>query len=99
MANQVLTAVYIIYLIDIFVKLRTTYISNRTGNEIFGPLLIARKYIMSKDFLIDFIASFAILPQFYKLKGLWRFLEFFGLLKLRTVGRLRIVIINSLYSR
>ena len=36
------------FFIDLFVNFRTTYISNKTGEEIYDPKLIAKRYIFGR---------------------------------------------------
>ena len=47
----------LIFFLDILVNLRTTYISSKTGDEIYNPKEIARKYLLSVRFFIDLLSS------------------------------------------
>jgi hypothetical protein len=44
------------YLLDIFVNFTSSYVDDITGDEIFSPAMIAKRYIFSKYFFIDLIA-------------------------------------------
>lgn len=45
------------FFIDIAINFRTTFISNKTGEEIYNPKLIAKRYVLGGRFLIDFLSS------------------------------------------
>ena len=47
--------VFVIYLLDIIVKLRTTYLNN-FGEEITDKKQIAKNYIYSLDFVVDVLS-------------------------------------------
>jgi CRP-like cAMP-binding protein len=49
--------VNIIFIIDIGVNFRTTYINTKTGKEIWEPKLIAKKYLLGGKFWIDLLSS------------------------------------------
>lgn len=50
-------AVNIVFITDIGVNFRTTYINTKTGIEIWEPKLIAKKYLLGGRFWIDLISS------------------------------------------
>jgi len=50
----------LVYLLDIFINLRTSYIERETGDEIWAPKLIFLQYL-KRDFIIDIVAN---LPLF-----------------------------------
>lgn len=45
-----------LFFIDIIVNFRTTYMNSITGDEIWSPSMIAKHYIRSIGFWIDFIS-------------------------------------------
>jgi hypothetical protein len=47
----------VLFLIDIMLNFRTTYIDTNTGNEISNLKKIARQYIYSGKFFVDLLAS------------------------------------------
>lgn len=49
--------VNIIFIFDIGVNFRTTYINTKTGNEIYNSKRIAKKYVLGGKFWIDLISS------------------------------------------
>lgn len=79
------------FFIDIAINFRTTFISNKTGEEIYNPKLIAKRYILGGRFLIDFLSSI----PFDKLAGQSNdILPMLGMLKLFRVTRISVVIRN-----
>lgn len=50
-------AVNIVFIFDIGVNFRTTYINTKTGIEIWEPKLIAKKYLLGGRFWIDLLSS------------------------------------------
>jgi CRP-like cAMP-binding protein len=80
-----------IFVIDIFVNLRTTYINNRTGDEVWDPKMIAKKYVLGVRFWIDLLSALPF-DQFLP-KGTGRDLfSLLGMLKAVRVLRLSKVI-------
>jgi hypothetical protein len=55
--EEIVLAIDAMFFIDILVILRTTYIDNSTGDEIWSPSMIAKNYIFSYKFWIDLISS------------------------------------------
>ena len=45
------------FFIDIFVNFRTSFISPKTGDEIYDPKQIAKKYIFGGRFFLDLLSS------------------------------------------
>lgn len=81
----------VVFLIDIFVNLRTTYINNRTGDEVWDPKMIAKRYLLGVRFWIDFLSALPF-DQFMP-KGTGRDLfSLLGMLKAVRVLRLSKVI-------
>ena len=80
----------LIYLIDIFIILRTSYIETHTGDEIFDPKMIAVNYITKGSFIIDVLANTALLNYMLSLPSsknatarfFAQFFEFFAYLKI-----------------
>ena len=46
--------------VDIILNFRTSYINQRTGEEVLDPKKIARNYLCSSRFVIDLLASIPI---------------------------------------
>ena len=65
--KQIDLVIDVIYVFDIIVGFLTSYIDAFTGDEIFGPIMIAKHYI-GQDFLIDFISTFYF-EEFFSLPG------------------------------
>jgi hypothetical protein len=79
------------FFIDIFINFRTTYISSKTGEEIYDPKLIAKRYILGGRFFLDFLSSI----PFDKLSGGSNdILPMLGMLKLFRISRINVVIRN-----
>ena len=47
----------LVFILDIILNFRTTYIDLMSGEEILDPFLIAKKYLESKQFYIDVLSS------------------------------------------
>jgi hypothetical protein len=78
----------VIFLLDIFVNFRTTFINQRTGDEVFNLNKIAKKYLSTR-FAIDALAT----VPFDTIGGIFMGdnvvgLQLFGVLKLVRVLRL-----------
>lgn len=80
----------LIFLSDIMLRFRTTYIDPISGEEVIDSYLIAKKYLSSPNFIID-VLSTVPLDDFF---GGGIFLQSFGILKLLRVGRISSVIMN-----
>jgi len=85
----------LIFFVDILITFRTTYISTKTGDEIYNPRLIAKQYVMGGRFAIDLISS---IPM-DKLGGGNDMLSIFGMLKLFRIFRMSQVIRNMNVKR
>ena len=51
------TMIGLVFLVDILVNFRTTYIDKSTGEEVLYPGMIAKNYMMSLKFQIDVLSS------------------------------------------
>lgn len=78
-----------IFMIDILINFRTTYLSADTGDEIYDPKLIAKDYLKGR-FIIDVLSSI----PFDKLSGGNNFLPLLGMLKLVRLSKISVVITN-----
>jgi len=85
----------ILFLIDIMICFRTTYINNATGDEIYSPKMIARQYGFSRIFIFDLISvipfNFFLVGVKTTFGGLTRLLI---LLKVVRLGKLDSIISN-----
>ena len=79
----------LVFFIDLFINFRTSYISTTTGEEIFDPKMIAKRYIRGR-FLLDLLSTI----PFDKLASNSDILPIFGMLKLFRVFRISMVIRN-----
>lgn len=76
------------FLIDIIIAFRSTYLSTDDGVEIVDPMKIAKNYstMIVGGFAIDFISSVPlndiVIPTFSESQGLGIILEAVGLLKI-----------------
>jgi hypothetical protein len=77
----------LIFLMDIIVSFRTTYISPSTGDEISEPKQIAKQYLKSR-FWLDLLATLPFDSMFESIEQLG-FTVIFGLLKTTRVLRLK----------
>ena len=81
------SCVDLIFLIDIIIKFRTTYLDSKLSIEVRDPHAIARRYLKG-TFFVDFISSVPF-ASFAPEGGSFAFvLEALGLLKLLRLGRL-----------
>lgn len=82
----------LIYITDIIIKFRTTYIDPVSGEEIMDSMLIAMKYMKSSSFYIDVLSTIPFCDLFSN--GKLGILKLFGLLKLFRIVRISTVIMN-----
>ena len=47
-----------VYAFDIVIQLLTSYYNVTTGDEIMKPSMIASRYLLSLEFIIDFLSTF-----------------------------------------
>lgn len=80
----------LVFMIDIFLNFRITYISGISGDEIFDPRLIAQMYILNGKFILDVLSSI----PFNAVGSSSDILPILGMLKLFRVGRISLVIRN-----
>ena len=80
----------LVFVLDIIINFRTTYIDPINGEEILDPFLIAKKYLSDIRFVID-VLSTVPLADFFESSG---FLEFLGILKILRLMRIQSVIVN-----
>ena len=83
------SVVDLIFMIDLLINFRTTYISSQNGDEIYDPKLIAKRYLSGR-FIVDLLSSI----PFDKLSGNNDYLPMLGMLKLVRVARISVVITN-----
>lgn len=81
----------IVFLIDIMINFRTTFIDDETGEEVMDLLLISTSYLFSLRFVIDVLSTIP-LSDFYV--GNTPFLEFLGTLKILRLSRISSFIMN-----
>ena len=79
----------LVFFIDLFINMRTTYMSQTTGEEIKDPKMIAKRYITGR-FIVDLLSTI----PFDKLAGKNDILPMFGMLKLFRIFRVSMVIRN-----
>lgn len=77
------SVINMVFMIDIFLNFRTTFISSVSGDEIFDPKHIAMKYIVEMRFILDVLSS---IP--FNTVSSTNILPLFGLLKLFRVTRI-----------
>ena len=77
----------LVFFIDLFVNMRTTYYDAETGEEVDDPKLLAKEYL--KECIFDVLSAI----PFDKFSDN-DFLPFFGMLKLMRVFRISMVIRN-----
>ena len=80
----------LVFMIDIFLNFRITFISSVSGDEIFDPKMIAYQYIISGRLILDVLSSI----PFNAVGSTSDILPILGMLKLFRVGRISVVIRN-----
>jgi len=83
-----------LFMIDVFINFRTSFINSKTGEEVFNVKIIARNYLKGR-FWIDILASLPldiVSLVFLPSSGNTIILDLFGLLKLIRVLRLSRII-------
>lgn len=68
----------LVFLVDIVLNFRTTYIDSVTGEEVLDPALISKKYLTEMRFVIDVLSTIPLDDYF----GGTTFLQFLGILKI-----------------
>lgn len=56
LVNNLTLGIDCIFIIDIIVSLRTTYVNNTTGDEIYSPTMIGKHYVLTSQFFFDFVS-------------------------------------------
>ena len=79
-----------VFMIDIILTFRITYISKTSGDEIFDPRKIAKNYIFGPRMVLDILSSI----PFNAIDPTGSILPLLGMLKLIRVGRITDVIRN-----
>lgn len=89
--STIVWLINIIFVIDIIINFRTTFINNRTGDEVWEPKMIAKRYLLGPKFWIDLLSALP-LDQIIS-KGILRdSFSLLGMLKAVRVMRLSTVI-------
>lgn len=83
----------LVFISDIIIRFRTTYIDPISGEEVMDFSLIAKKYAFSLNFLIDVLSTAPLEVMFYPEEGNV-FLSFLGILKVIRIFRITNVIMN-----
>lgn len=78
----------LIFIFDILLHFRTTFIDPISGEEVLDTNLIAKKYVFSKQFIIDILSTIPFNDLIDER------LSFFGILKILRVFRINTVIMN-----
>lgn len=79
-----------LFFVDIIISFRTTFINTKTGDEIWDPKLIAKKYVMGGRFWIDLLSSLPM--DSFGSGDASTFLAAFGMLKLMRITRISRII-------
>lgn len=86
---------YIMYCLDVFISLRTTYIDS-FGEEIKDDCLIIKRYLSSPGFWIDLLSLLNVPSNKYQESNT---LGFFGILKVVRITRLQKLITQSHFQK
>lgn len=86
---------YIMYWLDIFISLRTTFIDS-FGEEIKDKKVICCRYLTSLNFYIDLVSLLSLPTRGVQTN---KFLSFFGILKVVRITRLLKLITQSHYQK
>ena len=81
----------LVFIVDIILNFRTSYIDPTNGEEVLDPYKISRKYLTELRFYID-VLSTVPLDDFFG--GGILFLQFLGVLKIQRLARISKVIMN-----
>ena len=79
----------LVFFVDLFINFRTTYIPTSTGEEVYDPWLIGKRYVRGR-FILDLLSTI----PFDKLASSNPVLPLFGMLKLFRIFRISSVIRN-----
>ena len=92
--DAVCLSIDIIFFVDIIVIFRTSYVNNMTGDEIYSPSLIAKNYLFSSRFVLDFLSSLPF--DYFKLGTgyVGDILSLITMLKIVRVTRINVIISN-----
>ena len=52
--------VAVVFVLDMVINFRTTFVNTRTGDEIWDPRMIAKRYLLGGRFIIDFLSAFPL---------------------------------------
>ena len=80
----------LVFLTDIILNFRTSFLDDASGEEVMDPKLIMMSYLFSLRFVID-VLSTVPLSDFF---GNSSFLQFLGTLKILRLARISSVIMN-----
>jgi hypothetical protein len=83
-------SINMIFMIDIILTFRITYVSITSGDEIFDPKQIAKNYLLGPKMILDILSSI----PFNAIDPTANILPLLGMLKLIRVGRITDVIRN-----
>jgi hypothetical protein len=75
----------IIFVIDIIICFRTTYVNPATGDEIWSPSMIAKYYFLNSRFWVDLISS---LPLDYFTIGTGFIVDILSLVSMLKIVRI-----------
>ena len=81
----------LVFIVDIILNFRTSYIDPNSGEEVLDPILVATKYLTELRFYID-VLSTVPLDDFFG--GGYLVLQFLGILKIQRLARISKVIMN-----
>lgn len=81
----------VVFMLDIILRFRTTFIDSVTGEEIMNSFQIGKKYITSPTFAIDVLST---VPLDDFLPSRTTFFQLLGLLKLIRIFKISTVILN-----
>lgn len=80
----------LVFLFDIILNFRTSYVDPINGEEILDPVLISSKYLTEMRFYIDVLSTVPLADLF----GGGALLQFLGILKIIRLLRISGVIMN-----
>lgn len=83
----------LVYMFDIVISFRTSFINRHTGDEIFEPRDIAKHYLISGKLLVDILAAFPfdhVVYSFNSDSSAWRYLAFLRVIRVYRLQKLLI---------
>lgn len=93
--NNLDNVLTVVFTMDIIAGFLTSFINVSSGDEIFGPGMIAKNYIFNDTFLLDIVSTFPLdkIAGAFNAPDNWiNILRILGLLKMQRIRRVSKII-------